>query len=546
VTEENVADSASFAALGSSPVPGDNPAGKDARYEPEYAAVLEEIEKLSFSGPGQAISWPVVEKNAAAILADQSKDLQIAAYLGVALQQNRGLEGMLAGIRVLADLLGTYWETAWPPLKRIRGRINAVNWWHERTAAFIKDPATRNGPVPAELGKNLDGELGRLDGLISTLMPDALPLRDLTAAVRQLAAPPPEPSPGPESAPPQPAEQAFTSDAATAHTATMPTGASSAVADDIMHLRRNFVAAAQAYLPAARSREPSDASLWQLSRLVVWGPITATPASDGGRTQLPAPDMNALAQARLQLQAGNALQAAMTAETLFNAAPFCLDAQEIVYTALSTLGPQFAAAAQSVLDAAVAFITRFPGVENLAFSDGTPFAAPQTSVRLHEAAGQRRGRHNNDAQAPDAGDCESLFASARNLLAQNKLTEAITVLDDAKRQSPAANLRLTVRQVRLLCEAGKIEAAGILAETVLRETTGRDLDAWDPAAALDALLVVRDAFSMNAAVGAYSPQPLPGGSGQNSDAFPSGKRYAEMLRDIRGRIARLRPASIVE
>ncbi|MDR2604196.1 MAG: type VI secretion system protein TssA [Desulfovibrio sp.] len=541
-----MADLSSYATLGLRPIPGDNPAGKDARYEPEYAAVLEQIEKLSFAGPGQAVSWPAVEKNAAIVLTDQSKDLQIAAYLGVALWQNNGPEGMLVGIRILADLLATYWETAWPALKRMRGRVNAVNWWHERSSAFLKDRAAQSGFVSDELVKKLTDELGRLDGLIASLMPDALSLRDLTNAARQLSSPQTQASPDPAPAPAQPAEQVPAPDAATGQAATASTAASpgtaAAPSGDPAHLRRNFVAAALAYLPAARRKQPSDASLWQLSRLVVWGAVTAIPESDDGRTQLPAPDMDALAQARLQLQAGNALEAALAAETFFSTAPFCLDAQEVVYSALATLGPQFAAVAQSVLDAAVAFITRFPGVEQLSFSDGTPFAAPQTLDRLRTTVAARKSPNADNAPTSTGGDCANLYTAAKALPAQNKLTEAVASLDAAKGQSPAVNLRLTVRQVRLLCEAGKAEAAGILAEAVLRETTGRDLESWDPEAALDALLAVRDAFSMNMG-GKHSAL---GRLVKGSDASASETQYAETLRDVRCRIARLRPASTLE
>ncbi|MDR2669606.1 MAG: type VI secretion system protein TssA, partial [Desulfovibrio sp.] len=479
-----MADLSSYATLGLRPIPGDNPAGKDARYEPEYAAVLEQIEKLSFSGPGQAVSWPAVEKNAASVLADQSKDLQIAAYLGVALWQNNGPEGMLVGIRILADLLATYWETAWPALKRMRGRVNAVNWWHERTSAFLKDHAAQSGFVSDELGKKLTDELGRLDGLVASLMPDASSLRDLTNAVRQLSSPQTQASPDPTPAPAQSAEQAPAPAAATGQPATTSTAASSGIdtapAGDLALLRRNFVAAAAAYLPAARREHPAEPSLWQLLRLIVWGAVTAIPESDDGRTQLPAPDMDALAQARLKLQAGNTLEAALAAEAFFSSAPFCLDAQEVVYSALATLGPQFAEAAQSVLDAAVAFITRFPGVELLSFSDGTPFANPQTLDRLRAAVAARKSPGVDEARTPIGGDCTDLYAAAKALLAQNKLAEAVASFDAAKGQSPAANLRLTTCQVRLLCEAGKAEAAGILAEAVLRETTGRDLETWDP------------------------------------------------------------------
>jgi type VI secretion system protein VasJ len=325
----------------------------------------------------------------------------------------------------------------------------------------------------------------------------------------------------------------------------MPTASSSGPAastEDLALLRRNFVAAAQVYLPAARRKQPADPALWQLSRLVAWGAVAALPESDGDRTQLPAPDMNALAGARLHMQAGNALEAALAAEDFFSTAPFCLDAQELVHSALATLGPRFAEAAQSVLDAAVAFITRFPGVEKLSFSDGTPFAAPQTLVRLREAVAARKSSGTDEARTSGSGDCASLYTSAKALLAQNKLTEAVASLDAAKGQSPAANLRLTTLQVRLLCEAGNAGAAGILAEAVLRETTARDLDTWDPEAALDALLAVRDAFSLNT-TGAQSTLGRPV---QGPDALSSATRYAEMLHDVRCRIARLRPASTLE
>jgi type VI secretion system protein VasJ len=521
-TEEKMTDLSSFATLGSRPVPGDSPAGGDARYEPEYAAVLEEIEKLSFSGPGQGISWSVVETNAAAVLAGRSKDLQIAAYLGVALWQSSGLEGMLVGIRILADMLATYWETAWPALKRARGRVNAVNWWHERTYAFMKDPATQALRVSPELGKNLEGELDRLDGLITSLMPDAAPLSNLKAAVRQLSAQPPAGSPDKEAAGPA----ARAADAAAAQPVLSAAGSLPDFAGsgegDLPRLRHNFVAAARDYLPTALRAEPTDAPLWQLSRLVAWGAVTEIPASESGSTQLPAPDAEALAQAGLQLKAGNALEAALTAEAFFASAPFCLDAQEVIHKALSSLGPRFDAAAQSIPDMAAAFIRRFPGVEKLSFINGTPFASPQTLIWLRAASASRGEQQDGDTRPTNAGACESVFASARDLASRDKLVEALAVVDDAKKQSPATNLRLTVCQARLLCEAGKTDAAGFLAEAILRETTARDLDDWDPESALEALLAVRDAFVL------------------------SGGRYEEPLRDVRRRIARLRPASALE
>ncbi|MDR3176371.1 MAG: type VI secretion system protein TssA [Desulfovibrio sp.] len=509
----------SFETLGTTPVPGETPAGEDARYEPEYAAVLEEIEKLSFSGQGAAVSWPAIEKNAALILSEKSKDLQIASYLGVALWQNRGLEGLSDGVRVLAGFLETFWETGWPSLKRLRARVNAIDWWHERTSGFLQDAAGRMLPITGELQKNLLDQLARLDDLVSSLMPDASSLRDLTAAVRRLSVVR-EAHDGQPLAQETATRETPAGDAAPPPASRQPPAPPAvAESDDPAVLRRHFVAAGLAYLAAARRDEPGNASLWQLSRLIIWGGITSLPvASEDGQTLLTAPDMDALAQTRRKLSTGNALEAAFEAEDFFATAPFCLDAQEIAHSALASLGPQFVDAASRVAEESVRFLSRLPGLDKLSFVDGTPFASPETIVRLREAAsGASRG---SSPHTVGGEPFETALASARDLMAQNRLSDALAALDAAKTESPAANLRLRAHQLRLLQEGGRDEAARALAEALLQEVSARDLDNWDPQLALEALIAVQHTL------------------------FPDKSRYEQELRDVRRRIARLSPAAL--
>ena len=525
--EKRMAD-ISFETLGACPVPGTTPAGEDARYEPEYAAVLEEIEKLSFSGQGSPVSWTAIEKNAVAILSEKSKDMQIAAYLGVALWHNRGLDGLADGIRVLAGLLENFWETGWPALKRMRGRVNAIDWWHERAYAFVQEAATQDAALTAQGQQDILDALAKLDGLVATLMPDASPLRDLLAAVRRLPV-----SPEPEAASDAPATQAEpetgppkASPATAPATPPAPSSATppaeSVAADDPIALRRHFASAGLAYLAAARPAEPGNASLWRMSRLIIWGSIAALPPSEGGQTLLPVPDMATLAQARQKLQTGNPLDAALEAEAFFATAPFCLDAQETIHAALCALGPSCADAARCVLEESLSFFSRLPGMDTLSFTDGTPFAEPQTLAWLRGGAALLRPPHT-ESLLPSGGDaCDAAFQAARDLLAQNKLTEALAALDAAKTPSPAVNLRLNLYQLRLLREAGKNAAAQALAEALLEEITARDLDAWDPQLSLATLTAARDAFGL------------------------AESRYERELREVRRRIARLRPASALD
>ena len=522
-------DELPFVALGTHPISGDLPAGEDARYEPEYATVLEEIDKLSFSGQGAAISWPVVEKNAVLLLAEKSKDLQIAAYLGVALWNTRGFEGVACGIRILGGLLENFWDTAWPPLKRMRGRVNALDWWHERTYGFLQGFAANGAPITAEQQGELLERIVWLDTLASTLLPDASSMRDLSAAAQRL---PVLAENRQEEAPPSPAEQAKPLEAPVSASPPAPAPVSvvpqaSAFPEaapvpplpdsgDPAALRRHFLEAGQLYLASARGADPANAVLWQLSRLLVWGNITALPPAEDGLTLLPTPDMDFLERAQQILDTGNARQAAAEAEEFFSLAPFCLDAQRLVHAALTAQGAAFAEAANAVREETVKFIARLPGVEKLAFTDGTPFASPRTVQWLQESAVRRQAGKVRPAPLPQR---PSLLPQTRE---PGSLAEQLDRLDASKTDSLSVNFGIGVRQLRLLWEEAGLEAALPLAEALLQEIADRDMDRWDPPFALEALVAIREVFALS----------------------PSG--HEKELRETRRRIARISPSAALE
>ncbi|MDR0826973.1 MAG: type VI secretion system protein TssA [Desulfovibrio sp.] len=518
-----------LSSLGAKPIPGPEPAGLDARYEPEYAAVLAEIEKLGFSGQGSALSWPEVEANTRAILADKSKDLQIAAYLAVALWQNRGVEGLLPGVQILDALLREYWQTAWPPLKRMRGRVNAVDWWHEKTNVYLQSLLEQNAALEAAYRQQLLDALQNLETQRSDLLPDALPLRDLLAAVGRLSAPASEDAaatprdqtekaaePAVAAAPEKSAAKLVSA----SHSVPKVAASKATATEDLTALQRQFVDAGLNYLPPARRANPADPALWRLSRLIAWGGIAALPPLEEMRTFLPAPDLTQLDAAARLLESGKALESALAAEDMFVTAPFCLDIQRLIHKSLLAAG--YAAAAGAVQEECARFTRRLPGVERLSFTDGTAFAAPETIAWLH-AATTRQGGQEDDAGTRESSTTENpAWQEARKLQEQNDIAGALNALDAAKTFSPALNLRLRTEQLRILCDAGEEAAAVALAKTLLAETEERALDNWDPDLALETLLVVRQALTLFDAQNIAAPQGL------------------------QIRIARLKPASILK
>ena len=546
-----------FETLAVQPISGDLPAGEDARYEPEYACILEEIEKLSFSGQGTPVSWTAVEKNAFVLLADKSKDLQIASYLGVALWHNHGLDGLVYGIRVLVGLLENFWESGWPALKRMRGRVNAIDWWHERTYAFLQEQGSTAIPVPAVQHRELLELLGKLDELVAALMPDASPLRDLLAATGRLTVAPevvaepatPEPPAeqhtteqatpavapvkAPEQAPqpvppeqqPAPAPASVSAPAQPAQQAPPPQAPTPPVSDtgDIAVLFRHFTASGHAYLAPAKQATPSRAMLWQLSRLLVWGGIQTLPVAEEGETLLPVPDMGVLDRARQKLGAPEScLQAALEAEDFFVTAPFCLDTQHIIHQALLALGPAFAEAASAVAGETANFASRLAGVTDLRFTDGTPFASPQTRTWIQGLNQPQRQTHTQRFSQTAGIPVSVLAGSTPAPPVPPSLGAALQKLESAKSSSLSENLRLNIQQLHLLRENGVALAALPLAEALFLEITGRDLDSWDPALAIETLIAVRNVFVL--APDAYEAE----------------------LREARRRIARITPAAALE
>ena len=136
-------------ALAASPVSESRPAGADAKYEPEYEALTAEIAKLSSVSQSAPISWQDVADNGAAILAQKSKDISVAAYTAVALAHIDGARGFLDGVNLLRGICENFWEDAFPPKAKMRRRLNAYEWWHERALEQLRKENQQ--PIPAEL-----------------------------------------------------------------------------------------------------------------------------------------------------------------------------------------------------------------------------------------------------------------------------------------------------------------------------------------------------------------------------------------------------------
>ncbi|MGE0162834.1 MAG: type VI secretion system protein TssA [Dongiaceae bacterium] len=108
------------------PIPGDNPAGADLRLDPNpasdyyklkdarFAARAKEREVDAGAEVGNLPEWRTILDLAPKVLAEQSKDLEVAAWLVEALLRRHNFAGLRDGFRLVRSLVETYWDGLYP------------------------------------------------------------------------------------------------------------------------------------------------------------------------------------------------------------------------------------------------------------------------------------------------------------------------------------------------------------------------------------------------------------------------------------------------
>lgn len=484
--------------LGKAPVPGEVPQGRDPKYEPAYGALQDEIRKLS-SLSGGSTDWFLVVNSAAEVLASIAKDIPAAVYLAVGLGQTEGLAGWARGTQVCADVLTEYWETAFPPLARVRARTNSLDWWKERSLALLES-WSGNAPCPWQEYAMAVEALDALDAQIAHRLPDHPPLYDVREALRRVPAqaPPaatPEPTPSPPSSvSPPPANPAPIS-AASSSSSTVGSSSLQSVAalSDACGLLHHLAGQTLNFLCSA---EPSpDPLAWKIVYASQFGKIAALPPAEGGATAIPPPDATALAACRSHLEAGRALAGVSAAVAFAPACPLWLDVQRCVAEGLAAAGADYANALSVVRHECASLLERLPTLAELTFADGTPFADPATRNWLAGLASGYGGRESS----PEETLIAATVAKAGTLAAQGNTAAALEVLDEAantvRTTDGPACLRLRVHQLRLLCRETRFVLAALLAEDLVATMEQHALSRWQPALALEVWQAVHTAFA---------------------------------------------------
>ena len=132
------------------PIPGENPSGRDLRYEPVYDEI-KEARREDDEGPQgdwarerKIADWPSVIKLTTGCLTKESKDLQLAAWLTEAVLRKEGFSGLRSGLELIKGLLENFWDTLYPEIEDgdFELRSAPLSW-----LGLKLDMAVKNAPL---------------------------------------------------------------------------------------------------------------------------------------------------------------------------------------------------------------------------------------------------------------------------------------------------------------------------------------------------------------------------------------------------------------
>lgn len=503
-------DSADFehplVSLGNTPITSEDPTGISVKYEPDFEAMEAELAKQE-SVSAASTDWPTVGRLGEAILRSQSKDILVASYFTKALFETEGYKGLALGMRILTDMVNLFWDDLHPPLKRIRARNAAIEWLGEKLGESIGAQAPR--PEDAQYVVFADAFANELVDALDkhyesnapSLFEITKPLKDYKRAAAELLKPKADPVCAPK-VPANTAQDKPSAVGADEHNGKVPPvrqtqpnapppkppPLKSEISEqklesenDIKKALRQIQDAQRKIASHLHNGSTNDPRVFRLNRISCWLMIETPPPANENQTQLQPPSADKRKQLQSLIEAEKHKEVLAQAEPILARAPFWFDGQRIVAQALDALGTDYQNARQIVVSELRNFLSRVPGLLDLQFANGEPFADDQTRLWL-----------NNDVLASnsepaDTTDCSATINETLNkakaLFTSNKAKDAYSLIDEAMNRSTSQKdtFQWRLALADLQRQMGNLETSASLLTSLVQEIKDSQLTQWDPA-----------------------------------------------------------------
>ncbi|WP_236066767.1 type VI secretion system protein TssA [Paraburkholderia haematera] len=451
------------------PVPGEHPCGRDPGYEDAFFELKDEAAKLT------GIDDALIVRSCEQLIRDTGKDLRVAGYYAFARLRQDGPAGFADGLELIAALVDRFGVALLPARAETKkGALEIL-----ATTRMVDLLESRGEFAPADLERAiaaLNLLVTRTDAWPEAARPN---LQPLVARFERSG----------ES--PRGADQEADS---TLHASQGATGKATGAVSST----RDLLDQARTMATWLRDQENGYLPSVRLVRSVRWDTLHEVPPADAQfRTRLLAPRAELRQQMkRLVLQKHwRELLERVEGAFMEGVNHLWFDLQYFQHVALDHVGAPYNAWRELLRADFALFLERLPGIERLAFNDGTPFADDATlewiarhAVVRDLEAGETVVPLPVSADSDDGatGDWPEIEAQARDIASSQSLEAAFAWLESLPgvRTERQRYLQRFV-MARLADHAGRTDAALPLLAELDAATQTVPLVRWEPALAFE-------------------------------------------------------------
>ncbi|PRY06565.1 type VI secretion system protein TssA [Paraburkholderia sp. BL25I1N1] len=449
------------------PISDDAPVGTDPGYDDEFLAIKEEVAKLS------EVDNTLIVDTAERLLKRSAKDVRLAVYYLYGRMRRDGAEGVASGFELLSAFVDRFGDTLLPA--RVETRKASLEWLAGGTFADRLDRVQGlSGPLLARTLSALALINERTAPWPEAARPDLDPLfRRFEGRVES-----PELS---ESS----GNSGTSAENSSASALPLAGGVSST---------RELLDRARQMVLFLRDQPHGYLAAYRLMRCVRWDTLTEVPPHEvSGKTRLVAPraELRALLKRLLLQRQWPELLERVEAAFAEGANHFWLDLQYYAFSAQEQAGGDYAKVRDLAATDCALMLERLPGLDQLSFSDGSPFADDTTLEWIARHATVRdveRGESVTPVAVSSVNaDWAETEAQAVELAAQQGLDVAFAWLqrlpaEDGERGRFVRQLVMA----RVAEHADRLDTALHLLSVLDAAAQRFQLAAWEPSLAFDA------------------------------------------------------------
>ncbi|MBN1962932.1 MAG: type VI secretion system protein TssA [Deltaproteobacteria bacterium] len=501
------------------PISDSQPTGESAKFDESYEALRAEVMKLE-SPRGEVVSWSAVVNSGIEILTNRSKDMLIASHLAIALYYEKGFCGLADGTALMTEMGRRFWPDLFPPLKRMRARVGAIDWYLDKTNiifAQIDNPKETDRDGLNELKLAVENFRTMVSEQFADQAPATRPLQDtIEKLILTLPPPPKKEPPPPLAANSEQLSATSTSTSAASTSVTTPTStapalpaqnapssvnipqaAPSAPGADSLSNRAELAKFLQTFGQslidtgdALRKINPSDATAYRVLRIGMWLGVFDAPAlGSNGRTMIPALNADIRTKFDRLLEVGNYQALLIDVEAMLLRNRLNLDLLRYSATAMAALGEAYNGAHRVCIAELRNLLERLPSLPKLPTADGSLLADERTKMWIKDeinasASGGQIGGGSSCATLP-----EEAMANMKKLLSSSQTAQALAIFEPfvAGAQDGRSKAQLRLLQAELCRKAGAVNVAAAIYEALDAELSIMRIESWEPELMVNAI-----------------------------------------------------------